>query len=226
MRKPKCFLFVICASTLFSLTLSAQSNERRPTSSEIQALEQSLNTPPNRSAIETIANEIGLLRKSVQTLTARLREMSEKSLAPESKQTDSSKDRQTRISVGLDLLSRAEQRAEVLRKQLLELIEKETSFKSRLVQIEDDMRPDSIERSMSLVGTTRTPEMRDVRRRILENDRKGIEGLLMQTVQMRARLEDDVRQADALVLKLRQRVLPLIEKEIDKLGPADPSASP
>jgi hypothetical protein len=148
-----------------------------------------------------------------------LREISEKLLAPDSKPGDPLNDKQNRISLGLDLLSRSEQRAEVLRKQLLELIEKETSFKNRLVQIDEDMRPDSIDRSISLIGTTRTPELRDVRRRVLENERKGVESLLNQTSQSRLRLEDDVRQADALVSKLRQRVLPLIEKEIEKINP-------
>jgi hypothetical protein len=81
------------------------------------------------------------------------------------------------------------------------------------------MRPESIERAASLVGSTRTAELRDVRRRVLENDRKGYESLLSQTSQSRLRLEDDVRQADAMVSRLRQRVLPLIEKEIDKINP-------
>ena len=106
-----------------------------------------------------------------------------------------------------------------MRKQLLELIEKETAYKSRLLQIDDDMRPESIERSMSLLGSTRTPELRDVRRRVLENDRRGFENLLIQTSQSRTRLDDDVKQADSLVSKLRQRVLPLIDKEIDKINP-------
>jgi hypothetical protein len=61
--------------------------------------------------------------------------------------------------------------------------------------------------------------VREVRRRILENERKGVESLLNLTTQSRFRLEDDVRQAEALVLKLRQRVLPSIEKEIEKINP-------
>jgi hypothetical protein len=148
-----------------------------------------------------------------------LREISDKYLGPDSKQPDGSTNQQGRISASLDLLSKAELRAEGLRKQLLELIEKEASYKSRVVQLEEDARPESIERAMSGIGTTRTPELRDVRRRVLENDRRGFESLLIQTAQSRVRLDEDVRQADALVSKLRQRVLPLIDKEIEKLNP-------
>jgi hypothetical protein len=34
-------------------------------------------------------------------------------------------------------------------------------------------------------------------------------------------LEEDVRQADLLVAKFRQRLFPLIEKQLDKLNPYD-----
>jgi hypothetical protein len=90
-----------------------------------------------------------------------------------------------------------------------------------MTQFDEDMRPENIERSMIGIGGTRASEMRDTRRRVLENDRKGIENLLSVTVQSRIRLEDDVRQADLLVSKLRMRLFPLIEKEIDKINPPD-----
>jgi hypothetical protein len=211
------FPVVICVMTLTSITSFAQTPERRQAGSPTQ--EQSPALPPNAGSAETVANEISLLRKSLQTLNARLREISEKLLSNDARQGGSANDEQNRISRSLDLLSRSEQRAEVLRKQLLELIEKETAFKGRLVQIDEDLRPESIERSLSLVGTTRTLELRDVRRRVLENERRGVDSLLNQTVQMRVRLEEDVRQSDALVARLRQRLLPLIEKEIEKINP-------
>ena len=98
------------------------------------------------------------------------------------------------------------------------MLEKEAPLKGRLIQIEDDMRPESIERAKNLVGSTRTTELRETRRRVLESDRKGIESLLNQTAHSRARIEDDVRQADSLVSRLRQRLLPLIESEIEKIS--------
>jgi hypothetical protein len=133
-------------------------------------------------------------------------------------------DRAKRIAQNLELLSRTEQRAEVMRKQLIELTEKETTFKTRMMQIDEDMRPDSIDRSVMIVGSigsTRTSDLRDTRRRVLDNERRGVESLLNQTSASRARLEEDVRQADALVARLRMRLLPLIEKEIDKINPAE-----
>lgn len=212
--RVKIFLVAIWVLILGTASL-AQTPERRLATSKPQTLEQ----PSNGSPVDPVADELGLLRKSLQTLNERLRVISENLLSPDSKQGESTKESEGRISTGLDLLGRAEQRAELLRKQLLELIEKETNLKSRLVQINEDLRPENIERAASLVGTTRTLELRDTRRRALENDKSGYESLLNQTSQSRQQLEDAVRQADAMVARLRQRVLPLIDKEIEKINP-------
>ena len=212
----KFLLVMICVMT-FSFASSAQTPERRQTNPKPQTQEQSPNPLPN-AGTDGVANEIGLLRQSLQTLNARLRLISEKLFVSDPKQGDPLNVQQ-RISLSLELLSRAEQRAEAMRKQLLELLEKETSLKSRLVQIEEDMRPESIERAASLVGSTRTLELRDVRRRVLDNERRGYESLLKRTSESRLQLEEDVRQADAMVSRLRQRVLPLIEKAIERINP-------
>lgn len=209
----------VCAAILSCVPSLAQTPERRQTNPTPQSQEQSPTLPPNAGPTDVVANEIGLLRKSLQTLNARLREISEKVLATDAGKVGAADAKQSRIALQIELLSRVEQRAEVLRKQLLELIEKETLLRGRLVQIEEDLRPESIERAVSLVGTTRTTEMRDVRRRVLDNDRRGFESLLNQTAQSRVRLEEDVRNADSMVSKLRQRILPLIDKEIEKINP-------
>ena len=220
MKMPaRYFPIAVCVVILSSVPSFAQTPERRQTNSTPQAQEQLPNLPPNATSLDIVANEIGLLRKSLQTLNTRLREISERVLTSDSNQRGSANDKQNSIAANLDLLTRAEQRAEIMRKQLIELIEKETSFKSRLVQIDEDMRPESIERFISLNGSTRTAELRDVRRRILENERRGVENLVNQTSQSRVRLEDDVKQADSMVFRLRQRLLPLIDKEIEKINP-------
>jgi len=169
---------------------------------------------------DPVVNEIALLRKSLQTLNARLREITEKVFSPEAVKTEGGPaGKQSPLAQNLDILSRAEQRAEGLRRQLLEMTEKETAYRTRIMQLDDDLRSDSIDRALSGVGTTRTPEMRDLRKRQLDNERRGVEVLLGQAAASRARLEHDVKEADTLVARIRQRLLPLIEKEIDKLNP-------
>jgi hypothetical protein len=119
----------------------------------------------------------------------------------------------------LELLARAEDRAGILRKQLVESMEKETAYKSRLAQMDEEVRPENVERALSGIGTTRTAEIRDARRRSLEIEKRGFESLLNLNTQNRARLEDDVKQAESLVSRIRQRLFPAIDREIEKITP-------
>lgn len=218
-RGAVCAVALVCAADA-----SAQTGERRAAGAAAQTQEQQQQPAGGAPLADPVANEISLLRRSLQTLNTRLRDISEKMFGPDAPASpgEGGDERQKRIAQNLELLSRTEQRAETMRKQLIELTEKETAFKTRMMQIDEDMRPDSIDRSLIVgsVGTTRTTEIRDTRRRVLDNERRGVESLLNQTSQSRARLEEDVRQADALVARLRMRLLPLIEKEIDKINPA------
>src|SRR4051812_5511420 len=176
---------------------------------------------PQNAATDPLANEVAALRQSLQTLSNRLKVLSDELFSPDKKNEDKSLDSVKKVTTGLDLLAHAEERAEVLRKQLIELIEKETVYKTRMGQFDEDLRPENIERSTIGLGGTRTAELRDTRRRGLETEKRGIENLLNVTTQSRMRLEEDVRQADLLVSRLRQRLLPIIEKEIDKITPPE-----
>ena len=208
MKIPAKLILMTCLVTCLSVSSMAQ-----------RAMSQPADQSPGTNSSDSVANELSLLRKSLQTLNSRLQAISEELLAPDTRSESASKESLKRISSNFDLLTRAEERAEILRKQLIELIEKETAFKMRLAQLEEDMRPENIERAMSTYGTTRTVELRETRRRVLENEKRGVESLLAITSQSRLRLEEDVRQADLLVAKLRQRLFPMIDKEIEKISP-------
>jgi phosphoenolpyruvate-protein kinase (PTS system EI component) len=168
---------------------------------------------------EAVAKEIGMLRQSVQSLDATLNDIADKLIPVFTKAKDAAAETQGRISSSFTLLVQSEQRAEMLRRQLLELIEKETLYRARITQIDEDMRPENVERALNPYGTTRTAELRDTRRRVLETDRRGYQTLLALATESRTRLEEEVRQADGLVQRLRLRLNPIIEKEIDKLTP-------
>jgi len=199
--RPGVLTLICLVLVLFCGTAAAQTNPAAETSNE------------------SVAGQIGLLRQSVQSLDATLGDIADKLLPLYAKSKDESADSVNRISGGVALLAQTEQRAEVLRRELLDLIEKETAYRSRIAQIDEDIRPDNVERALNPYGTTRTVEARDTRRRILENDRRGFENLLTLVSQSRIRLEEDVRQADALVSRLRQRLFPAIDRQIEKINP-------
>lgn len=120
-------------------------------------------------------------------------------------------DKQKRLSLNLDILTKAEQRSEGLRKQLFEMVEKEAAIKSKLDQIENDIRPEMIERQVALAGTLRPEELRDMKRKNLESERRNLQSILDQMQVTRGNLEGSVQRADQMVEKLRFK----LEKDIE-----------
>lgn len=120
-------------------------------------------------------------------------------------------ERQRRLLMNLDILTRAETRAESLRKQLFELIEKENSIKTKLETLEYDMRPDVIERQVAFAGSLRPEELREARRKNLEAEKRNLTTLLLDLQATRINLEQNVQRADQMVEKLRA----VLEKDID-----------
>jgi hypothetical protein len=150
--------------------------------------------------------DVETLKKRIEDLKARLQ-----TLESGSKSTDGADGREKKLLMSLDILSRAEQRAEALRRQLYEVIEKENTVKARIDQINFDMRPEMIERNVAMAGSLRPEALRDARQKSLESERNNLESLLTQIQANRARLEQSVERADMLVEKIRLR----FEKEID-----------
>lgn len=93
--------------------------------------------------------------------------------------------------------SRAE-RAANLRAQLAEIQGKETELKTQLEQIEEQIKPENIERSLAGIGSTHPEELREQRRRQLEIEKKGVQSQLNTLAASRTRLETAIATADAL----------------------------
>ena len=141
----------------------------------------------------------------------KIKELTERIKSLESNKRNEYDEKQKRLLLNLDILSRAESRAESLRKQLFEMVEKEASVRMRLEQIGFDARPEMIDRSMAFVGSLRPEEIREQRRKSLEAEKRNLESLLTQIQTSRASLEENVQKADFLVEKVRLK----LDKDID-----------
>lgn len=117
-----------------------------------------------------------------------------------------------RLALNLEILTRAEQRSDSLRKQLFEMMEKENSIRARLDEIEYDLRPEVIDRQLATVGSLRPEELRAQRRRSLELERQNLNNILAEVTKAKASLEASLSRSESLVEKLRTR----LEKEIDR----------
>lgn len=106
----------------------------------------------------------------------------------------------------MERLSRAEQRAETLRSQQVDVESKLADLQSKLEETEYQMKPENIERGMATFGSTRPEEAREARRRKLESDRARLLAQMKILETSRVRLESAVITADAEVDLLRRRL--------------------
>ena len=138
-------------------------------------------------------------------------ELTDRIKALETAQKDDYDVKQRRLAMNLEILIKAEQRAESLRKQSFELLERENAIKTKLEQIENDLRPESIERSLAFVGSLRPEELRAARKKSLEAERSNLQTLLVEIQRTRTSVDANVLKADQLVDRLRVK----LEADID-----------
>lgn len=96
--------------------------------------------------------------------------------------------------------------AETLRSQLSDVEAKEGELQARAKQLDEDLKPENIERFFALNGSTRPEELREQRRRQLERERDNVRTQLNQLATRRASLEAAIATADAA--EYRQSALP------------------
>lgn len=171
-----------------------------------QIINPSLPTPENTETQTQTVEE-----SETERLNKRIKELNSRIQTLEGSKQNQYDQKQKRLLLNMDILSRAEQRAESLRKQLFETIDKESSIQTRLDQLSYDLRPEMLERVSAFAGSLRPEEIRETRRKTLESEKRNLENLLTQIQTSRLSLEENLRKADLLVDKVRLK----LEKEID-----------
>jgi small-conductance mechanosensitive channel len=129
-----------------------------------------------------------------------------------------------RTLIDMERLTRAEQRAENLRSQQVDVEGKLADLQAKLDQIEYQLRPENIERAAGY-GTVHPEEARDARRRQLENERARVQAQIRILETSRVRLETALRTADAEVDSLRRKI-ELQQAQQDTSGTTDERPRP
>ena len=111
-----------------------------------------------------------------------------------------------RYQLDMERLTRAEQRAEQLRGQLMDIQTKIGDYQSRLEQIDWALRPENIESAGAGYGSTRPEQAREARKKALEGDKARVTTQLKLAETSRARLEVAVSNADSEVDQLRAKL--------------------
>jgi hypothetical protein len=92
--------------------------------------------------------------------------------------------------------SPAQERANAIRAQLIEVQAKQESLRARLSYLEEDLKPENIEKSLAGIGSTRPEDLRDSRRRQLELEKTTIQSQLKLLAESQTRLETSLVRAD------------------------------
>lgn len=168
---------------------------------------------PPRSAdpFVNIAADLGKISVSVQTLSDKLKIFFE---GFEKIGGANFTEKQQKLILGLEFLARSEERLANLQKLQIDLVERQGSTRSRLSQVERDVTPNSIDRSVAFEGTTKTEEIRESKRNALAAERQSLQALLTQINSTLADTNDAVRDAQMSVQRLRKTYLPQLEREI------------
>jgi len=96
-----------------------------------------------------------------------------------------------------------DRQVESLRAQLRDVTDKETQLQAREQQLDEDLKPENIEHSLSGVGTTDASALRDQRRQQLEREKSSVEEQLRSLASSRGQLEASIASAEAEAVRLK-----------------------
>lgn len=192
-------VFFLCSSILL-----AQNSQKNIPASEPQA----------QQSLETISTELQNISKSLEVFNQRLNEF----LASLNKYKGIQlSERQQKLLFGYEVLNQTEQLSATLRKSLIETGEREATIKRRLSQVEFDLRPENIDRSIQLLGTTKAAEARENRRRTLETEQNDLRNLLAEVQTNRAQVLENLRQTENFARSFRQNLFTQIQNAMTDL---------
>jgi hypothetical protein len=111
----------------------------------------------------------------------------------------------SRNLLNLELLTRAEQRADNLRTRILELQTREVELQGRIADLEYQASPAAIQRSLAFVGSVRPmDELRDALRKRFQEEKARVSSQLELLTATRQREEAALSNAEAEIQRLQQ----------------------
>ena len=168
-----------------------------PASVLAQQAAQAPQTPtdkPNPEASSTPCPDVEPLRKNITQLNIELQRLKKRVAELEKERLANSIQEQ---------LEKEEQRGEALQLHLLEITQKEEPIQTRLDQINQQLRPETIERTMAGVGSLHPENLRDDVKTRLNTEKTRLLTQLELLRQDRTRTRSSLATTDAAIQRLR-----------------------
>ena len=163
---------------------------------------------PKKSKSSTRANgDEDDMKQTITTLSNQVNKLNDKL-------TQMQEDDRERLD--MERLTRAEQRAEQLRQQLIDVQSKLADLQSRMEQVDYSLKPENIDRATQSYGAVHPEEAREARRKQLESEKKRLQDQIDILTTSKTRLEQSLASADNEVDLLRARRQ---QKELDDAIP-------
>jgi predicted nucleic acid-binding Zn-ribbon protein len=115
-------------------------------------------------------------------------------------------ERYKNIDYTRELMLKEEQRVRELQKELIDIGDKETALQKRLDEIEEEQRPDRIERSLAGVGSVKPEEERAAISTRLSNEKRRIQTQMDTLRASRTRIPPMIANAEESIARLKQRL--------------------
>jgi len=125
----------------------------------------------------------------------------------------------TSVIVAQDSTSAADTAAK-LRLQLIEVQTKEAELRARLQQLDEDLKPENIERALAGIGSTHPEELREHRRRQLMIEKNGVLAQLKTVEASKASLESAIATAEARAYQQSAEPSPAVSNQMLMVQPA------
>jgi len=167
---------------------------------EADAQQTAKNSSSNEQAPNANAQdcpEAEQLRKNVQQLTAQVQRLKTRVAELE----------QDRLATTIqEQLEKEEQRGEGLQLHLIEIAEKEAPLQSRVDQINQQLRPEALERILAGVGSVHPEDTREEVRKRLTAEKLRLQYQLELFRQDRVRTQASLATTDAAIQRLKQKL--------------------
>ena len=163
----------------------------------VNAATSETSAPGNSNSNAAQSEDPEAMKKTIRGLSNQVDKLSDKLNEMQASQAS---------MVDLERLSRAEQRSSQLRTELREVQGKKADLEAHVEQVENDLKPENIERAVAGYGTTRPEELRAQRQKQLENDRTRSRQQIDQLAASEGRIQQAIATSDVEIDRLQKKL--------------------
>ncbi len=169
------------------------------------------NNPANSpDALDNISRETAKISKSLDDLNKKLALFAETFTSNQGLRLS---EKQQKLLFATEMLNRAETRLSTLQLLKIQLADREAATKRRIAQIEDQLRPENIDRT--IIGSLDAEEVRTSRRRALLAERADLSNLLSDVQESLRDTNTELTQIQQFLRRVRRQIFADVEKELN-----------